>query len=68
MISAILALELFNTSLEHFLDLFHPEINEQVGHIKDLMAGSLAIASLGAATIGFIIFMPKIINFIKTII
>ncbi|HRV32463.1 MAG TPA: diacylglycerol kinase family protein [Candidatus Paceibacterota bacterium] len=67
LIIAILALELFNTSIEHFLDLFHPEINNQVKHIKDLMAGSVAIVSLGALILGIIIFLPKILKLINAI-
>ena len=60
-----MSLELFNTGIEYFLDLFHPEINEKVKNIKDLIAGGVAIISIGAAIIGFIIFAPKIINFFK---
>lgn len=66
-IAVILALELFNTSIEHFLDLFYPEINNQVKYIKDLMAGSVAIISIGALIIGIIIFLPKILNLINAI-
>ncbi len=65
LITAVMSLELFNTGIEYFLDLFHPEINEKVKNIKDLIAGGVAIISIGAAIIGFIIFAPKIINFFK---
>lgn len=61
LITAVLSLELFNTSFEHFLNLFHPEINTKVKNIKDLIAGGVAIVSIGAAVIGSIIFIPKII-------
>ena len=62
LITAVLALELFNTGIEYFLDLFHPELNENVGKIKDLLAGGVAIVSIGSGIVGFIIFLPKIIN------
>ena len=62
MIIAVLSLELFNTSMEQLLDLFHPEINEKVKTIKDMLAGGISIVSIGAGIIGFIIFLPKIIN------
>ena len=61
LITAVIALELFNTGVEHFLDLFHPEINGKVKIIKDLMAGGVDIISIGAAIVGSIIFIPKII-------
>lgn len=63
LITATMSLELFNTGIEHFLDLFHPETNEKVKIIKDLIAGGVAIISIGSAIIGGIIFIPKIISF-----
>ncbi|HRZ29581.1 MAG TPA: diacylglycerol kinase [Candidatus Paceibacterota bacterium] len=65
LITAVISLELFNTSLEHFLDLFHPEINAKVRNIKDLIAGGVAIVSIGAGIIGGIIFIPKIFSLIQ---
>lgn len=62
MIIAVLSLELFNTSIEQLLNLFHPEVNEKVKNIKDMIAGGVGIISLGAGIIGLIIFLPKIIN------
>jgi len=48
--------------MEKFLDLFYPEKNEKVKNIKDLMAGGVAIVSIGAGIIGVIIFLPKILT------
>lgn len=62
MITAVLSLELFNTSIEQLLNLFHPEVNEKVKNIKDMIAGGVGIISIGAGIIGLIIFLPKIIN------
>jgi len=62
MITGVLSLELFNTSIEQFLDLFHPEINDSVRAIKDMIAGGVGIISLGAFILGLIIFLPKIIK------
>ena len=67
MITAVLALELFNTSIEQFLNLFHPEINGKVKIIKDMIAGGVAIVSIGAGIIGLIIFLPKILILFKLI-
>jgi len=44
--------------------LFYPETNENVKNIKDLMAGGVAIISIGAGIIGCIIFLPRILSLI----
>lgn len=62
LITGVFSLELFNTAMEKFLDLFYPEKNEKVKNIKDLMAGGVAIVSIGAGIIGVIIFLPKILT------
>lgn len=62
LITGVFSLELFNTAMEKFLDLFYPEKNEKVKNIKDLMAGGVAIVSIGAGIIGIIIFLPKILS------
>ena len=64
LITGVFSLELFNTAIERFLDLFYPETNENVKNIKDLMAGGVAIISIGAGIIGCIIFLPRILNLI----
>ena len=64
LITGVFSLELFNTAIERFLDLFFPDQNEKVKNIKDLMAGGVAIVSIGACIIGFIIFLPKILTLI----
>ena len=64
LITGVFSLELFNTAIERFLDLFYPETNETVKSIKDLMAGGVAIVSIGACIIGFVIFLPKILTLI----
>ncbi|MDD4784281.1 MAG: diacylglycerol kinase [Candidatus Paceibacterota bacterium] len=61
LIAGVFSLELFNTAIERFLDLFYPGKNETVKNIKDLIAGGVAIVSIGAGIIGGIIFIPKIL-------
>ena len=61
----VLTMELFNTALEHFTDLFKPRVHPYVGVIKDIMAAVVLVTSLGAAIIGLIIIWPHFISFIK---
>jgi len=65
LVIGVFALELFNTAIERFLDLFYPDKNEMVKNIKDLMAGGVAIISIGAGIIGCIVFLPRIITLIN---
>jgi diacylglycerol kinase (ATP) len=57
-ISAIMVLsaELFNTSIEYFLDLFFEGYSEKTAAIKNIAAGSVLIASFGAFIVGYEIF------------
>lgn len=54
----VLTLELINSILERFVDVFKPRIHPMVEEIKDLMAGAVLIASLGALVVGLLIFIP----------
>ena len=57
-ICAVLILELLNTAIEAFADLVKPRLHEQVGIIKDIMASTVLIASIGALVVGLLIFWP----------
>ena len=58
----VLSLELINSILERFVDVFKPRIHPMVEEIKDLMAGAVLIASLGALLVGLLIFVPYFWN------
>ena len=58
----VFAMELINTSIENFADLYSTELNPKIKKIKDLSAGAVLVASITAIIVGFIIFLPKILN------
>lgn len=58
LIILVLTLELINSILERFVDIFKPRLHPMVEEIKDLMAGAVLIASLGALIVGILIFAP----------
>ena len=62
-ITLVLGLELINSQVEKTLDIIKPEICEEVRKIKDISAGAVLIASLGAAVVGILIFFPYIVSF-----
>lgn len=58
----VLTLEIINSILERFVDVFKPRIHPMVEEIKDLMAGAVLIASLGALIVGLLIFVPYFVR------
>ena len=50
--------EAVNTAVEYVCDVVAPEYNVAVKHAKDIAAGAVLIAALGAAVIGVLTFWP----------
>lgn len=61
----VLTLELLNSATEKLCDHVSPENNPAIKFIKDACAGAVLVASIAAAIIGLIIFVPYIINFFR---
>ncbi|MEK6827041.1 MAG: diacylglycerol kinase family protein [Nanoarchaeota archaeon] len=57
----VLCAEAFNTAFEIDIDLTSPEYHPYARDTKDVAAGAVLIASLGAVIVGLIIFVPKIL-------
>ena len=53
--------ELINTAIETTVDIAMPEINEKAKLAKDISAAAVLVFAIGAAIVGLIIFLPKII-------
>ena len=58
-IGLVLSLELLNTAGEGLVDLLSPEHDPRYGRLKDIVAGAVLVASLVAAAVGALIFLPK---------
>jgi undecaprenol kinase len=56
-IIAVLAIELMNSALEALIDHLHPSQHAEIRIIKDIAAGSVLIASLGALAVGFLLLL-----------
>ena len=54
----VLVLELLNTIFEQLTDFFSPRFSETARAVKDLMAGAVLVASIGAVAVGAFIFLP----------
>lgn len=59
-IAIVTAAEAFNTAIETLLDRLHPDRDSAVGQAKDLAAGGVLLAALGAAVVGVVIFGPRL--------
>ena len=53
-IGLVIAAELANSAIEALIDYLHPEIHEQIGHVKDMLAGMVLILSIVAVLIGLL--------------
>ena len=61
----VLSLEMINTAIERICNIVHKEPHPGIKIIKDLAAGAVLLAAFVAAICGTIIFLPKIIIYLK---
>ena len=59
-IMAVWTAEALNTAFEFLADAASPEFHPLVKRAKDVAAGAVLIAALGAAVIGLLIFGPRV--------
>lgn len=52
--------EAVNTAIEYLCDVVSPEESQSVKRAKDIAAAAVLIAAVGAAIIGFAVFIPYI--------
>jgi diacylglycerol kinase (ATP) len=57
--------EAINTAIEIDIELTSPEFHPHARDSKDVAAGAVLLAAMTAAIVGVIIFLPKIIGFIR---
>lgn len=60
----VFAAETFNSAIELMVDKISPHHDPLAGKIKDMAAGAVLFAAIAAAIIGFIIFAPKLMEFL----
>ena len=61
-IASVFSAEAFNTALENLTDLVSPEHHPLAGKAKDVAAAAVLLTAIGAAIVGVIIFLPKLLN------
>ncbi|NLJ06665.1 MAG: diacylglycerol kinase family protein [Sphingobacteriales bacterium] len=60
-IGFVFVTEAINTAIEQFIDFINPGYHYSAGKAKDLGAGAVLLSAFTAATIGILVFLPKII-------
>ena len=63
----VIATEMINTSIEAVVDLACPKKHPLAKIAKDTASGAVLVFALTASVAGIIIFLPKIIDIIKTL-
>lgn len=58
----VICAELFNTAIETIVDMVSPEKNEKAKLAKDVSAGAVLVVAIGAAMVGLVIFVPKVVE------
>jgi diacylglycerol kinase len=61
-IAMVWSAEAMNTAIEHLADEVTRERREGIGRAKDVAAFGVLVAALGAATIGAVVFGPRILG------
>ena len=61
LIALVLMAEFFNTAIEYVVDLASPEIHPLAKAAKDTASAGVLMMAIISATVGLIIFVPKII-------
>jgi diacylglycerol kinase (ATP) len=59
-ITIVWVAEALNTALEYLCDVVSPEFHPLVRRSKDIAAGAVLIAAMGAAAVGLIVFLPHV--------
>jgi len=61
-ITFLMAFELINSRIEQIINVFQPNHEQKAKVIKDITAGAVLLASLGAVIIGILIFLPRFLE------
>ena len=63
-IGFVIATEIINSAIEDICNFIHPGKDDGIKKIKDLSAAAVLVSAITAFTIGLIIFLPKILNWL----
>jgi len=59
-IAFVLIAEMFNTAIEHTIDLFSKEFHPLARIVKDIAAGAVLMSAIAATIVGYILFVSRV--------
>lgn len=59
---AVWSAEAVNTAIEALCDVASPEVHPLVERVKDIAAGAVLMAAVGAAVVGLLVFGPHLLR------
>lgn len=66
-IGVVLAAEGFNTAIEKLCDHISPDYHMSIKKVKDFAAAAVLLTSISAAVLGLLIFIPYLIEWLKSL-
>lgn len=60
-VGMVWAAEAANTAIECLADAVHPDPHPLIGRAKDVGAGAVLLASAAAASVGLLVFLPRLL-------
>ena len=64
----VISAEMFNTAFEQMVDIAMPEKDPRAKFVKDVAAGGVLVMAIASLVIGLIIFVPKGLFFLESIL
>lgn len=61
-IASVLALELFNSSIEALAKAIDRQHNEQLRDALDIASGAVLVGAIGATVVGIVILLPRLLE------
>lgn len=61
-IGMVMSAEGLNSAIEKLADFVEPNHQPKIGVVKDIAAGAVVFSATAAIIVGFIIYLPKILN------
>jgi diacylglycerol kinase len=66
-VAFVIAMEMLNTAIEKLCDVVHKDIHPGIKKVKDIAAGAVLVSAIFSLITGLIIFLPKIIMYLKSL-
>lgn len=64
-IASVWSAEAMNTAFEALCDVVSPDHHPLVRRAKDVAAGAVLVSATGAATVGLIVFAPRLLGLVR---